>query len=349
MESLPSQILLDIFHRLGSKSFLSLSLVSKRMRELSRPLLFRDQSTGCLRRLNIFSQQLRTYPLLASKVISVDISCIHEGDFRELQPLLQTILQHTPNLRHLKAPRSALSAKLFNNLLKKNNYLIRLQSFECSAFPQDSSTSLELWSPIFSLPQLLSLRLGGCGGSDLDLCGDRYLLLRCVDIKYSCLGYTIIARLIQSCQRLESIRYASPSSYIAADSDPATITQALLSHKNSLTNLRFDFCSRAEDQGFGQTSKLQSLEEFSCLRRLCIPQDCLPWCPLLPSSLEFLSILCYENFPDPDLFHNIGTASHSSLGLLRELYVQTWIDGSASIFKGFHPRIFTSIDEYEQW
>ncbi|KAL2810573.1 hypothetical protein BDW59DRAFT_155624 [Aspergillus cavernicola] len=358
MEFMLPEILLDILERLDSKTLSTLCLVSKPMRNLSRPLLFRDFDGGivserCLKRLRNFSQQLLTDPSLASQVRSVNIGCIQEADIGELQDIFESLLKHTPNFRHLTVPGAQRFTKFLNNLLKGQDYLRQLQTFESS--PIYGSTiriSLQCWQSIFGLTRLLSLSLSNCEYNSTlssispELQGNGDLLLRRVCIENRSLGYTILARLIQSCKRLETFIYVSPSRYHPEDSDPATIIRALLLHKNSLKHLTFDFCSRDEDEDFNQARKLESLEEFSCLERLYVNQDCLPWKPLLPPSLKLLGITSPDEPLEPNLFHNLGIASHLSLKLLSELYVTfPLFEGyPEGIFDGFDDRVYINID-----
>jgi hypothetical protein len=87
------------------------------------------------------------------------------------------------------------------------------------------------------------------------------------------------------------------------------------------------------------------LEEFSCLEELSVPQDCLPWKPLLPPSLKVLSIAIPDEPLEPDIFYNLAKASHSSLKMLSELYVflpvhYGWSD---EIFDGFNGRVDVNV------
>jgi hypothetical protein len=185
-----------------------------------------------------------------------------------------------------------------------------------------------------------------------ELHGKGDLPLRRINIQNSNLGYTILACLIQSCRRLEDFTYCSPAGWDDEDSEPATLIQALLLHKDSLKALRFAFRGRCydsdgEDENFDQVPKLESLEEFSCLEELYVPQDCLPWKPLLPPSLKVLSIASPDEPLEPDLFYNLGNASNSSLKLLSELYIfppddYGWSD---EIFNRFNSRVHINLLE----
>lgn len=126
------------------------------------------------------------------------------------------------------------------------------------------------------------------------------------------------------------------------DTNPATIIRALSWHKDSLKFLTFDFCPRDEDEHFYQVPKLGSLEEFLRLQTLHVNQDCLPWEPLLPPSLETLGITSPDYPLEPDLFRNLAIASHSSLKSLSKLYIDCddWPDG---IFDGFGRRVYISV------
>lgn len=79
--------------------------------------------------------------------------------------------------------------------------------------------------------------------------------------------------------------------------------------------------------------------------------NCLPWKPLLPPSLKVLSIACPNEPLEPDLFYNLGKASHSSLKMLLELNVflpddYGWSD---EIFDGFNGRVKISIYFRIKW
>lgn len=115
-------------------------------------------------------------------------------------------------------------------------------------------------------------------------------------------------------------------------------------HKDSLKHLAFDFRSRDHDENFDQVPKLISLEEFSCLQWLYINQDCLPWKPLLPSSLKVLYIESPDEPLEPDLFYNLGLASHSSLKSLSKLHVRypdPYFEDCPNItFDGFDSRVY---------
>ncbi|KAL3468759.1 hypothetical protein BJX99DRAFT_269145 [Aspergillus californicus] len=313
MESLPQDILLDILARLNTKSLLSLCLVSKPMHCLSRPLLFQGFDDGyhserSLKRLRIFSQQLQTNTDLAPRVRSINVGHI-EGPYISD---LQVLLKHTPNLRHLCVPAGHF-IEFLNNLLRWQNYLSELQSFETYYGPR-------IYKPL------------QCKGD---------LLLRHITIAESNLGYTILARLIQSCKRLETFSYHSPSGWDAEDSEPTTIIQALLLHKDSLTYLGFDFRSR----DYHLDTELEDFDQVP--KKLSVPQDCLPRKPLLPPSLKVLCIESSLEPLEPELFYNLGMASQLSLKLLKELYVfpsddHGWPDG---LFDGFDSRVFINLHD----
>ncbi|OJJ62675.1 hypothetical protein ASPSYDRAFT_658697 [Aspergillus sydowii CBS 593.65] len=240
MESLPQDILLDILARLDTKSLLSLCLVSKPMHFVSRPLLFQSfdgyHPARSLKRLRIFSQQLQKNTYLVPQVRSIDVGYIKEPYIGELQ---------TPNLRHLCVPAGHF-IEFLNNLLKRQNYLSELRSFETYYGPRIYKP-LQCWSSILGLRQLSSLKIRRCARwewlsvweydtlltptpPDLippELQGRGDLLLRHITIGESNVGYTILARLIQSSKRLETFSYQSASGWDAEDSEPTTIIQAL--------------------------------------------------------------------------------------------------------------------------
>jgi hypothetical protein len=342
------------------------------MNFLSRPLLFRVfeghryDSKQSLKRLTIFSRQLQADASLTRQVRSIDVGSVEQPYIRELQAVFEVLLKHTPNLRHLRVPAGQF-IEFLNSLLKEQNYLSELRSLETYGSPLIYSP-LQWWGAILKLRRLSSIFIRNCAhwrslsavqyfvGLRLtppelqvippELHGKGDLSLRCINIRNSNLGYTILACLIRSCKRLEDFTYCSPSGWDDEDSEPATLIQALLLHEDSLKALRFDFRQRCydsdgEDENFDQVPKLESLEEFSCLEELYIPQDCLPWKPLLPPSLKVLSIACPNEPLEPDLFYNLGKASHSSLKMLSELNVflpddYGWSD---EIFDGFNGRV----------
>ncbi|OJJ51954.1 hypothetical protein ASPSYDRAFT_52788, partial [Aspergillus sydowii CBS 593.65] len=234
-----------------------------------------------------------------------------------------------PNLRHLCVPAGHF-IEFLDNLLKRQNYLPELQSFE-TYYGSRIYKPLQCWGSILGLRQLSSLKIRRCarwewlsvweydtlltptppelrsippefGGIPPELQGKGDILLRRITIGESNLGYTILARLIQSCKRLEAFSYHSTSGWDAEDSEPTTIIQALLLHKDSLTYLGFDFL-------------------------LCIESSDEP--------------------QEPDLFYNLGMASQLSLKLLTELYVfpsddHGWPDG---LFDGFDSRVFINLHD----
>ncbi|KAL2846623.1 hypothetical protein BJY01DRAFT_213237 [Aspergillus pseudoustus] len=359
MDSIPQEILLNIFARLDLKSLANLCLVSKLMQNLSYPLLFQNfeggfSSTQCLRRLRNFCPRLLKDPSLANQVRSVDISEATVGELPE--DMFKLLLKHTPNLRHLDVPGDPRIAEFLNDLLKDPVHLRQLRSFNYHPnYWSSACTGLLSWLSVLGLKQLSSLSLSNCkdagyhfGSPSIppELQGNGGLSLRHLKIENSRLGYSTLARLIQSCKRLEEFNYDSPLGYCPRDSNPATIIQALLLHKDSLEHLAFEFRSRNSGEDFDQVPKLISLEEFSCLESLWINQDCLPWKPLLPSSLEVLSIESPDSFLEPALFHNLRLASHSSLKSLSKLYVTysySW-GYPKGIFDGFDSRVLIMVD-----
>jgi hypothetical protein len=320
-----------------------------------------------LKRLTIFSRQLQADASLTRQVRSIDVGSVEQPYIRELQAVFEVLLKHTPNLRHLRVPAGQF-IEFLNSLLKEQNYLSELRSLETSYRSPLIYSPLQLWGSIFKLRRLSSILIHNCAhwrslsavqyfvGFTLtppelqvippELRGKGDLPLRCINIQNSNLGYTILACLIRSCKRLEDFSYCSPSGWDYEDSEPATLIQALLLHKDSLKALRFEFRPRCydsdgEDENFDQVPKLESLEEFSCLEELYVPQDCLPWKPLLPPSLKVLSIASPDEPLEPGLFYNLGKASHSSLKMLSELHVflpdhYGWSD---EIFDGFNGRV----------
>jgi hypothetical protein len=152
-----------------------------------------------------------------------------------------------------------------------------------------------------------------------ELQGKGDLLLRRIAIKNSNLSYVTLARLIQSCEKLEEFTYLSPSGWDDEDTSPTAIIRALLSHKESLRVLGFDSRPRRHEfENFDQAPKLGSLEGFLCLEDLLVNHDCLPRKPLLPPSLKVLHIWNRGQPLEPDLFYIIRMASHLSFKLLLE-------------------------------
>lgn len=87
------------------------------------------------------------------------------------------------------------------------------------------------------------------------------------------MGYTILARLIQSCKSLETFIYDSAEDFYPGDSDPATIIKALYLHKDSLKLLVCDFRWKKFDEDFDDVPKIEALEDFSCLERISVTHD----------------------------------------------------------------------------
>lgn len=155
MESMPTEILLDILDRLDLKSLSMLSLVSRKMRSLSRPLLFRTFEVGtepperCLGRLRSFYQQLLTDPSLTDQIRSISVRNVPQADIGEVQDIFKFLLERTPNLQHLKVPGAQQFTKFLKGLLKDKKYLCRLQSFTsppiCNRFIHP-----EYWSTLYT-------------------------------------------------------------------------------------------------------------------------------------------------------------------------------------------------------
>lgn len=362
MDSLPTEILLDILERLDPGSLLELSVVSRKMHSLSRQLLFREFRDGyssperCLERLRSFHDQVLKAPSLALQIRLIRASNIREADMDDAQDILRSLLERIPNLQRLAVPGGQRVAGLLNDLIKDKDHFCRLQALESPGpsweRPSVSTryTSLECRSSIFGLKGLRSLSLGSCVDGDsyagilseLQASGD--LSLRHIHIRDSNLGYTILARLIQSCKRLESFDYNSPTGHSSEDSDPATVIQALSLHEDSLESLSFKFRPRGIGENFDQVPKIGSLRQFLRLKSLSVDQDCLPREPLFPPSLQDLSIEALHGHPlEPILFRNLAIASHSTLSSLSVIFVNRgcsiWPDRPVGIFDGFHERI----------
>lgn len=359
MESLPTEILLNIFKRLDAEALMQLCLVSRKMHMLGRLLLFRAFCGGyssperCLARLRSFYQQILEDPSLALEIRVIRASNIRPADMDEYQDILRSLLERSPNLQCLSVPGGQRVGGLLNSLLKDRNHFRQLHSFESPGPTWEKTpvsiryTRLECWSSIFGLKGLRSLSLGGCvgGGNDTGILSDLQasgeLSLCHIHIRDSNLGYTILARLIRSCRRLESFCYHSPTGYSSEDSNPATIIQALSFHEDSLRSLSFDFRSRDVGEEFNQVPKIGSLGRFSRLKALWVNQDCLPPEPLLPPSLQRLGIDLNDHPLEPILFHNLAIASHSTSRSFSELYVERgWgAKRPVGIFDEFHKRI----------
>ncbi|RDH26892.1 hypothetical protein BDQ94DRAFT_185696 [Aspergillus welwitschiae] len=356
MNTLPPEILLDILNRLDLRSLLKVSLVSKALRAAIRPMLSFG-FTGCLKEdiepLKNFSDHLLLDPSLASQVRSVKIESIHYRLTEELHNILGPLLERCPNIHHLMVSGDQETAEFFRRLLKNKHHLRQLQSFtnDYQVAWEPAEPYLQTWSAIFGLQQLSFISLAGCSDRmyhtgvpeippELQVTGE--ISLRSIQIHWSYLGYTILARVIQSCKSLEIFDYQWPSGFLPGDSDPATIVDALSLHKDSLKVLVCDFQAR-EDPYHGeydQFPKNRSLEEFSCLQRVSVTHDCLPLQPLLPPSLEALEIKLPHQPPHATLIQNLASASHSSLSKLHSLALKYYPSNNPEgISDGFHERV----------
>ncbi|KAL2783991.1 hypothetical protein BJX66DRAFT_330288 [Aspergillus keveii] len=239
LESVPQDILRDVLARLDRNSLLSLCHVSKHFYFLSRPLLFQVfqqhpySSERTLKRLRLFFEQLQTDTSLTRQVRSINIGSVEEPYIQELQDIFEDLLSHTPNLRHLCVPAGHFT-KFLNHVLKEEDYLTRLESFESYDGPRLKYNPLQCWSSIFRLKRLLSLSIHRCAGlvhpgNELEdtlpeLQGKGCLLLRRIAIKNSNLSYVTLAQ----------FTYLSPSGWDDEDTSPTAIIRALLSHKETV-------------------------------------------------------------------------------------------------------------------
>jgi hypothetical protein len=137
---------------------------------------------------------------------------VEEPYVHELQDIFEDLLSHTPNLRHPCVPAGHFT-KFLNPVLKEEDYLTSLESFESYDGPYLKYNPLQCWSSIFRLKRLLSLSITDV----LGWCilewkpGILYLNFKEKDIFYyavlllriATLSYVTLARLIQSCGKLE--------------------------------------------------------------------------------------------------------------------------------------------------
>ncbi|KAL5361413.1 hypothetical protein BJX96DRAFT_165879 [Aspergillus floccosus] len=330
------------------------------MKNSSRRLLYRSFDGGlspeqCLECLRGFSQVLQKNPSLGHEVRSVCVWDIPETDVGGLEDIFKILLDQTPNLRCLVVPSYRQFTKSLNNLLKDNNFLGQLRIFDSRMAGSTDLSSLQWWCPIFRLRQLSYISLANCEDwnhnnipPEVQISGG--LSVRRIEIEASILRYSTLARLIRNCKRLETFRYDGSPSFYHGDSDPATIIRALSLHQDSLKQLHLDCPSKGEDQNFDQVPKLESLENFLSLEKLYVTQSSLPRCPLLPPSLKVLDIDSRFEPLEPELFHNLGIASHSSLKALSELYIDLFEfeDYPEGIFDSFNSRQLRSISSPER-